>query len=363
MIAGNGFDLSSGLDTSVHSFLKCLQKSIQNESSRFPSFVRNSIMKTPDRWFCLEEKIGQVACYFSNASEYLSFYEYLKDEFINFISLQENKIQTYRTNFLKAEEFCTELHNIFTSFTNIDSGEIQKLPKSDNFQRCDWDINFVTFNYTSLLDELVFVYNEPEKIYRFQKESHKVFGKYERIFNKDVLHIHGSLRNDDKNIIFGLDNKNQINNPVLRENRDVQHSLLKTIINENNGLNRIPKFYSLINNADIILMYGWSLGSTDKFWVDKVKEWILQDLDNNDKFIVVVKYFKDKITEIDYEERKSSIDATKNIILDGLDLSVSDMKKADNKIHVLLNTANDDLNLLSAFKHIRLAIDGKPHDR
>lgn len=92
-------------------------------------------------------------------------------------------------------------------------------------------INVISFNYTDTLERLS--------------------GRYTYDFMANVIHIHGSFKTND-DIVFGVgDNVN------LQQ----RHSFLYKSFSK---YRRTNKFYQLLNEAEIIVFFGYSLGDTDR---------------------------------------------------------------------------------------------------
>ena len=98
-----------------------------------------------------------------------------------------------------------------------------------------------------------------------------------------AIHIHGTI-NDP---ILGVDNASQIFNEELIKSGDVIGYLVKPLINTTLGSLVDAKAKKTIINADLICIYGMSLGETDATW------WKLVG-DKLQKGSIVVLYVYDK---------------------------------------------------------------------
>ena len=63
---------------------------------------------------------------------------------------------------------------------------------------------------------------------------------------------------------MGVDNIKQISNLKFRLSKEIQNSIVKPLINFHDRFKRDEYAERLINESDIIFIYGSSLGKTDK---------------------------------------------------------------------------------------------------
>jgi hypothetical protein len=126
---------------------------------------------------------------------------------------------------------------------------------------------FISFNYTSILDkclEIIRTKTGPLKNGLTSTNRPHIPDK--------ILHIHGSL---DADVIMGVDNRNQIANPSLRDNNRFIQTLVKPEVN--NALENLKtnEAYSLIDKSNLIVFFGISIGLTDSSYWKKIGEWLV----------------------------------------------------------------------------------------
>ena len=82
---------------------------------------------------------------------------------------------------------------------------------------------------------------------------------------KKIIHIHGDLKNDPA-IIVGVNDPSQIANTKFQDNDDVLDVAVKPRTNSmfRNGKN--TQVESLIRTTDLFVIFGASIGETDKKW-------------------------------------------------------------------------------------------------
>lgn len=71
-------------------------------------------------------------------------------------------------------------------------------------------------------------------------------------------------------MILGVNDSTQISNDDLKNATKTIRALVKTEMNLHAGTLRDNRCVSAIQNADLICVYGMSLGVTDKFWWEKI---------------------------------------------------------------------------------------------
>ena len=84
-----------------------------------------------------------------------------------------------------------------------------------------------------------------------------------RLDLRDIIHVHGQL---GSSIIIGVDNEEQMKNEEFRNNDDIKDLMIKIQSNEVMKETRHMQCEALINGANIIVLFGVSLGDTDARW-------------------------------------------------------------------------------------------------
>lgn len=278
---GNGFDLNLGLRTKfVHFYKTYFHSELDRE---VPESVRNFIQLVLkdqetfgnlDKWSDFEkafaenvqgsvEDVGEILEDFT-----IQFAEYLKKE--------DEKCDYSNEDVLKQfEDF------LFLSYNLVENLDKQKI-SSFYAQKARYstnnpinDVNFINFNYTSTLHTLLKKVDEKfgarfsEGILENNINQNQ---KSYRYMLKNIIHIHGTLKN---NIIIGVDSIDQFAHEIVGSREELEEFTVKKIMNYNSGQqNKENSFESIIENSDIIYMYGISLGETDKSRWDLINAWI-----------------------------------------------------------------------------------------
>lgn len=152
------------------------------------------------------------------------------------------------------------------------------------------------------------------------------------IFNRSnllypIIHIHG-LSNTP---IIGLNDVSQIRNESFKEDEDVQEFLLKPKINKAVGHLNDKKSLFNISQANLIYLFGVSLGDTDKLWWEAVGERL--KLDCRIIYFVYNPNEHPRHNELTRIRRKY-----KEFLLSKTQLTNEEKQEAFNKIFIVLNS-------------------------
>ena len=263
-ILGNGFDMAQGMKTSYPDFYQYLMDNT-NDGSPLLQELKKDINSEKKLWSDMEEAFGQFTSKVNTAQELEDLYFELSDNLRKYLLTEEDAFipseelkRKFVEDFINPEKYMGEVdtmkYNIF----------VEKL--ESDFDTSNLDINVMTFNYTDTLEKLLSL------------DAAKDMGRYFEYgcYLKKVVHVHGRL-NDS--IIIGVDNEKQIANERFREIQDVTDFLIKRQSYEVMKYNRHKTCEDLIYDANLIILYGVSLGKTDAYWWNLIGE-NLTDRDN-----------------------------------------------------------------------------------
>lgn len=205
--------------------------------------------------------------------------------------------------------------------------------------------NFVifNFNYTFLLDNFINPYQTQFNPHPFRTVDRNFSFHYvlpnwgdqncSSYFNCDIIHPHGQ-QFIPKSIIFGTD--------LDENNYDPSSGLERTFIKSYWAQNDI-KYKSYVEEAELFIIYGMSLGKTDAWWFDNIFNALLTNTnnmgdENYDTELII--YYKAQDTNTD-----DQIDKVKDSFIDSCirhrHSSDADKEAVRNKIHVVLFENND----------------------
>lgn len=269
-LIGNGFDISIGIPTRYEDFLKyyetqdSVKEGIEIYKKKFIEKIKSEEYK---HWKDIEFALGEYTKDFNNDKKtFIDFYtdinqslhRYLTDvEDTHLPNVSENEINTF-------VDFLNYPTNFITNREN-EENNLRRYIVSNNYI----DLDIVTFNYTS---------------------SVEIFTKG-KVSNSSIHHIHGKL--DEKFILFGVDNKEQIKNNLFREDEDILDLIVKPKGNSENGSNIDKKCAKRILGADLISIFGCSFGETDKTWWCYIKDYL--DVSTENIIVCFLHHANDKM--------------------------------------------------------------------
>ena len=257
-IIGNGFDINLGLKTRYVDFYKWyvdrdrestpdVVKAFRNEIS---SFIKEQYNKEDGAidWSDLELALGQYSVKVS------------ADRFRNLLLDIADNLKTY----LRIEYSCFD-----KSAFDIEKFKSHLVdPITDNFVltrrrilqafqerlTSNIEIRIISFNYTKTIEDLL----------SFEGSMSWVSKKGQNVELKAIKHIHHCL--SDENILLGVNDVQQISNEVYHEDKDVCDIFLKPSANRILGNYVDWECQTIIDNTDIFVLYGTSVGETDRTW-------------------------------------------------------------------------------------------------
>ena len=248
-IIGNGLDIGLGLKTRYQDFYKYYCNLADGQRNEDVIKLRDSIAKGKEDWKDLEYQLGQYTVNVTNAESMERICLDLSDSLREYLLTEQERV--------KAEDFdrnCFIGHLIHPEmFLLPTDSEILYNGLPDTVNR---SIGIITLNYTDTL----------EKILLLGKKGIAVSGVDPTGIRWDLdrlLHIHGTLSGSP---LIGVDNVTQIANKELAANEDIRELLLKPNANVaiKSGIDN--RCRDLIRSANLIVLFGVSLGETDLIW-------------------------------------------------------------------------------------------------
>lgn len=112
-----------------------------------------------------------------------------------------------------------------------------------------WEYDIMTFNYTSSVEKIL------------RKAVDDLGGNMSSI--RSIEHIHMTL---EEGLLMGVNDDSQITNRYFQSSYPVKSTIVKPFINKEFDDGIDTKCRKMINDADVILLFGVSLGKTDACW-------------------------------------------------------------------------------------------------
>lgn len=242
-IFGNGLDIAQGLATRYSDFYKYLES---KEGSFLLDEMKDSISSTTELWSDMEVGLGVFTVLALENEDFENFYYELSDHLQDYLKQEEGK-------FTPTKEMCDKFIKGLENLINgMEGGDVTRFNRHihRNFNPAK-DISIITLNYTHTI----------EKLTKYLEFDSKISSNNEFVDN--IIHLHGEL---DDTIVIGVDNEAQIANDDFKNNEAIKDILVKeqsNFVMKNGNADRCRQ---LISEANIIVLYGVSLGETDARW-------------------------------------------------------------------------------------------------
>lgn len=271
-VIGNGFDKAQGLDTCYSDFYADYMKlEAQSElEEKVKSYIRNDY----ETWENMEIAMGEYSAKWSNVNDFRKVIKLLNARLKDYLITQNARISKLE---LDNKKLYDDLLKPSKGLEEYSRSLFNSLVKPTS----PLHVNWVTFNYTDTFENLMGFSTGTLRNYYNGSDT-----------LDSVLHIHGTL--SDK-LVLGVNNIEQISNESFRTNKYLVHEFVKPLYNAGCLNNRDVVFSNLIDQADVIVLMGTSVGVTDLFWWEKIGYW----MEKNSKAALVY---------LPYDPNKNTVD-------------------------------------------------------
>ena len=320
-LIGNGFDVNLGMKTSYADFYKYyIGKS--SPSANIDALKTNIAQyKDTNKWSDLEKGLGLYTEQVKTASDLREVYFDINDELKYYL---KDQVSTIALADLKlAEKLKSDLANPGKYFAQRYQKEIENFISPTSYAHDV--INIITFNYTDTIEKILEVGNRSISLELSKKNPNG----YKRILHT-INHIHGTL--DDSELIMGVNDISQISKEEFRNDDRVLDMLVKPTTTLNRGDLMDDNCISIINNANLICIFGLSLGETDNKWWSA----IAQHMKDTSTRIIYYGYTKEKM--LHSQDRWEKEREYKNILTEKFMTQKTDPDNLSNRIYVLFNS-------------------------
>jgi hypothetical protein len=154
-----------------------------------------------------------------------------------------------------------------------------------------------------------------------------------------VFHVHGTV---DKEMVFGVNDDTQIayNEIFECENGDIYKNLLiKKSANLSYQENTDAIAAKILNDSQIIYIYGMSIGATDKLWWERICRWMDS---NSDHHLIVQNYAMPKKGVFPVQYQIAERECRRQITQYG-NYDEEQRRKVENQIHITDNNIFEDI--------------------
>lgn len=305
LFIGNGFDINLGLNTGYRDFLAWYLE--QPSSNPIIGSFKKMIDKDIETWSDLEKALGEQTNYepLNDPNNFIKCKENLDINLYHYLKKQQRSIEDCITS-EAISLFSMQLDGLFNYFS---PSAVVKTCKESMY---DSEINVITFNYTEIFD----------RFWENAEPGIALRGK--------LIHVHGTLEHD---MIVGVNDISQIANANCNTDQRIIDMCVKPHMNDYCDPEKVLAVEEIISNTDIFIVFGMSIGITDKIWWEKV---IQQVLNNSNGHIFIVNYHPLYRPALPYHKHYKT--DFMNNMLHFMDLDKEKRKQLLSKISIELNT-------------------------
>jgi len=272
---GNGFDLQVAsdyqmpIDTRYASFYHFLKLRSFDETNPILQEMEELQRARKDNWSDVEAVVEKMLR--ENRVRPRELGESLKriqEQFSQFLELAVPSSLLVRlgADSMNNNSAVTSLQEFLGDLDRDDYARLQFPKRINNFDV--FNFFFVNFNYTSLLDDFVYLdqqqfdprpYKTVDRNFDFKIDPGAVAGEWGDHFSSyvtsDVVHPHGH-QSIPRSLLFGVDTPQHV-----RGNQDPALRLAKPFWAQND-----LRYRHLFDDAELFIIFGCSLGESDRWW-------------------------------------------------------------------------------------------------
>ena len=250
---GNGLDIQYGLKTKYSHFYEYQLPKYQEKqkNSKYVNVIYDNIQKDKENWSDMELSLGELTKNSEiDEEKFMQDLDDVNEDLNNYLRSEQDKFDVTSKNITIENE----LANLLKFIPEKDVERISDYLNNMNYTTDQ--IRILTFNYTNILDNLIEKVTSPvNNTFRSNSNGCSI---------GTVEHAHGTL---EFALILGVSEESQLNIEYKDENRKylIKESLLSEVRE-----NRNIKNDNLINWADMIIIFGTSIGATDNYIWNKI---------------------------------------------------------------------------------------------
>lgn len=314
-LVGNGFDIKAGLRTDAKTLIAEIVKS--NKDKDIPDYARNLLdtisSEGIETWADFESKLGEYSnneIINNDPNQYVEAKAFFDENLA--VLIQERMKQIDNSFIDKNSLVCmNNLSNIFNALSDGNRRQLFTL-LSNPSSNTVISHNFVVFNYTPTLLKMI-----NKSLARGQRLDDKR-SRFMHYLGKHQ-YAHGFLGGVP---VCGIDNVEQVTNKQFRDNPNVINTLIKESIQHAIGSEDHINAKQIIDEADIVSVFGMSFGKTDLRWW----KYIIDRLKNKQiKAVILFVYNSDLPSSVPWRRIKAMENA-KNKFFEAADCHTEDVR-------------------------------------
>lgn len=301
---GNGFDISvlkkyrnDGLISSYKKFFDFLSYKGVDEANILYKRMQEDKDQGKENWSDFENTLDELLRTHISVNELENALKEMQMMFLLFLNeivmpeiLLKLNVDTVKNQWTNKALSC------FLGDLDRDEYEKMKFPETtDHYDM--YNFLFVNFNYTSLLDDYMFLDKsqfDPHP-HKSVDTNHKFYPNPNGFSNKglnertvwssflmlDIIHPHG-YQSIPRSLLFGIEIDECQTDKAYKQ-------FAKSYWTQSN-----QKYKSYFDNADLFIIYGSSIGMTDNWWWKQIYDCLLKG-----KSELIIYYYSDKAVEKD----------------------------------------------------------------
>ncbi|MDF4223249.1 AbiH family protein [Maribacter sp. M208] len=312
-LLGNGFDVNLKLQTKYTDFYKHYRK-VVSEKEVISKIKKN--IESENTWADLESALGQYTSQVNSIAEFIEIFEDIGDNLAEYLRDQEEKIEALKIN---KEKFYGYLSFPENSLPVAQKNKVTAI--RNKWANHQWETHVITFNYTKTFEKLI-----GENIKALQLGNHH----NAKIFYRGIQHVHGFI---DDSMVMGVNDISQIKNELFHNETELTSAFIKSDCNQAMQHTIDEQCKKHISSANLICIYGSSLGITDKIWWESIGERLKSDC-----YLIIFSYSNEKISRRRDYKKKSLRHEIKTSFLQKTNLTEQEKEKAYSKIFVGINS-------------------------
>lgn len=249
-LIGNGFDLNLRLPTDYNHFYDYYTTS-HSKSAAIEQLKKHICIYKDQNWADLEVGLGKYTAKLSTYAELEEIFINLNLELTQYMQMIDNHLPQYSQSY--KDKFYKDLRTPYSYLTSKERSNIMLY-----YQSFASDIStfIINFNYTHTIEHICQIEKgKPTQIGQYGKRS---------IYLRQIDHLHREI--GDRGIILGVNDETQITNQELAADIRVKNILVKPICNDQLGWLNDVTCKQRIQGADLLCLFGLSLGETDRLW-------------------------------------------------------------------------------------------------
>ena len=256
-LIGNGFDVNLKIRTDYQSFYDYYIA--QESADDAVKLVKEDLKKNRyAQWSDLELGLGKFTSQLKDINELRTIYYDINTLLKFYLTETYNK----RIAELDKQDLTDSLINYLIHPDKVFNARAQKSIKNffSTYANSNDVVDIITFNYTNTIEHLLKLKTNPSSLILGKniKSLPVKFG--------NVYHIHGKLSDND--LILGVNDISQIANEDFRSMEMASYLMVKPSITEERGDLLDDNCDRLITHANLIALFGLSIGETDNKWWD-----------------------------------------------------------------------------------------------